>query len=206
MNKFYRLISVVTLALSVALWSCKGDQGPQGPAGPQGATGPTGAQGPTGPQGPAGPTGATGATGNANVKYAEFTATTGNWQTISAAGIGTGNNGQIGAYERTDANITSSSVVLAYAKSGATWLAIPRVFKRDTDGATEEINFGFETGKLTLYYIAHPVTGTPTYKPQTDVMFSYVTIEKTLLSSMKAEGINTNSREAVDNYIQSHQF
>lgn len=212
MNKFYRLLSVVTLALSVALWSCKGDQGPQGPTGAQGAQGPTGAQGATGSQGPSGATGSTGATGatgqdgNANVKNAEVTVKTTDWKTVDAAGIGTGNTGQTGAFEVAAPNVTAGSIVVAYVKVGTQWLALPRVIIKETDGATEQVNFGFETGKVTFFYSSQTaaIGGIKSYKPQTDLTFSYVTIEKTLRLSMEAAGVNLRSREAVTSYLQSH--
>ncbi len=216
MNKFYRLLSVVTLALSVALWSCKGDQGPQGPAGPQGAQGPTGstgAVGATGATGAVGATGATGATGtsgkdgNANVKSAEVTVKTTDWKTVDAAGIGTGNTGLTGAFEVANANITAGSIVFASVKVGDQWLALPRIVVKETDGATEQVNFGFQTGKVTFYYSSQTaaIGGIKSYKPQTDLTFNYVTIEKTLRLSMEAAGVNLKSREAVNSYLQSHQ-
>jgi hypothetical protein len=220
MNKFYRLLSVVTLALSVALWSCKGDQGPQGPAGPQGAQGPTGAQGPqgaTGATGAVGATGATGATGaagtngtngkdgNANVKWAEATVAAADWRTVDAAGTGTGNTGQVGAVEKIDANISASSIVMAYVKIGTQWVSLPRVVVKETDGSTEQVGFGFETGKITFYYSLKAAGGTMSFKPQTSLVFGYSTIEKTLLANMKAAGVNLRSREAVNAYLQTHR-
>lgn len=219
MNKFYRLLSVVTLALSVALWSCKGDQGPQGPAGPQGAQGPQGAAGPQGPAGATGATGAVGSTGatgtngtngkdgNANVKNAEVTVKVADWKTVDAAGIGTGNTGQTGAFEVMDANVSAGSIVVAYVKVGAQWLALPRVIIKETDGSTEQVNFAFQTGKVTFFYSSQTaaIGGVKSYKPQTDLTFSYVTIEKTLRLSMEASGVNLRSRESVNSYLQSHR-
>lgn len=54
--------SRISVALFLAVVSCKGADGATGPMGPPGATG---AQGPTGPSGPQGTTGTTGLTGPA---------------------------------------------------------------------------------------------------------------------------------------------
>ncbi|PLK45656.1 collagen-like protein [Emticicia sp. TH156] len=204
MNKFYRLLSVVTLALSVALWSCKGDQGPQGPAGPQGPTGATGATGPTGSTGPTGPTGATGATGNANVKGGDFNAIAASWRTIDVPGLGKDGNGTVGAYQISDTRISANSFVVVYASVGNINYALPRVLTRSSDGATEQYNFSYETGKLNVYFYATSPSGAVSYSPLQDIKFSYVIIEKTLLASMKQSGVDLNSFDAVNSYIQSH--
>jgi len=214
MNKFYRLLSVVTLTLSVALWSCKGDQGPVGPAGTQGPTGTAGPAGPTGPQGLPGATGLTGSTGasgkdgNANVKGAEVTVKVADWKTVDAAGIGTGATGKTGAVVVPAPGVAASSIVLAYVKVGTMWIGLPRVIIKETDGATEQVNFGYETGKVTFYYSSQTaaIGGTKSYAPQTDLVFSYTVIEKTLGLSMQADGVNLKSREAVQAYMSRHQY
>ena len=211
MNKFYRVLSVVTLTLSVALWSCKGDQGPVGPAGAtgaQGTIGATGAQGPTGATGAIGATGATGAAGNANVKGSEVTVKATDWKTIDAAGLGTGSTGKTGTFVVTDANIKATTFVFAYVKVGTQFIALPRVVIKETDGSTEQVNFGVETGKLNLYYVSQTaaIGGIKSYAPQSDLVFSYVTIEKSNLVNLQSEGVNLRSRDAVLTYLQAHKY
>jgi hypothetical protein len=198
MNKFYRVLSVVTLTLSVALWSCKGDQGPVGPAGATGATGavgPTGATGAAGPIGVTGATGATGATGNANVKGSEVTVKVADWKTVDVAGIGTGTTTKAGAYEVMDANIKASTYVQVWVKVGTEFRSLPRITP------TESVDYAFSTGKLTLTY-----AGASSVAPQTDLTFSYVTIEKSSLVNMQADGVNLRSRDAVMTYLQEHKY
>jgi hypothetical protein len=208
MNKFYRVLSVVTLTLSVALWSCKGDQGPVGPAGTQGTTGAAGPAGVAGPVGPAGAVGPAGVAGNANVKGSEVTVKAADWKTVDAAGIGTGSTGKTGAFTVTDANIKATTFVFAYVKIGTQFVALPRVVIKETDGATEQVNFGVETGKLTLYYVSQTaaIGGIKSYAPQTDLVFSYVAIEKSNLVNMQSEGVNLTSRDAVMTYLQAHKY
>ena len=196
MNKFYRVLSVVTLTLSVALWSCKGDQGPIGPAGATGATG------------AAGTNGTNGTNGNANVKGSEVTVKATDWITVDAAGIGAGATGKTGAYTVTDANIKATTFVFAYVKVGTQFIALPRVVIKETDGATEQVNFGIETGKLTLYYVSQTaaIGGIKSYAPQTDLVFSYVAIEKSNLVNLQADGVNLRSRDAVMTYLQEHKY
>ena len=210
MNKFYRVLSVVTLTLSVALWSCKGDQGPVGPAG---ATGSTGAAGPTGATGPAGATGATGAigatgatgaagtNGNANVKGSEVTVKVADWKTVDVAGIGTGTTSKAGAFEVKDANIKASTYVQAWVKVGTEFRSLPRLT------AVEDVDYAFSTGKLTLNYLGYTTTSNVfVYAPQTDLVFSYVTIEKSNVLNMQAEGVNLRNRDAVMTYLQAHKY
>jgi hypothetical protein len=202
MNKFYRVLSVVTLTLSVALWSCKGDQGPVGPAGATGATGavgPTGATGAAGPIGVTGATGATGATGNANVKGSEVTVKVADWKTVDVAGIGTGTTSKAGAFEVMDANIKASTYVQAWVKVGTEFRSLPRLT------VVEDVDYAFSTGKLTLNYLGYTATGN-VYAPQTDLTFSYVTIEKSSLVNMQADGVNLRSRDAVMTYLQEHKY
>jgi Collagen triple helix repeat (20 copies) len=199
MNKFYRVLSVVTLTLSIALWSCKGDQGPVGPAGAtgaQGAAGPTGATGAAGPAGPAGAVGATGAAGNANVKGSEVTVKVADWKTVDVAGIGTGTTSKAGAFEVKDANIKASTYVQAWVKVGTEFRSLPRIT------AIENVDYAFATGKLTLTYFG----AGNTYAPQTDLVFSYVTIEKSNLANLQADGVNLRSRDAVLTYLQEHKY
>ena len=196
MNKFYRVLSVVSLTLSVALWSCRGDQGPQGPAGAQG------------PNGTAGTNGTNGTNGNANVKGAEVVVKVADWKTVDAAGIGTGATGKTGAFSVTDANVKATMFVIAYVKVGTQFVALPRVIIKETDGATEQVNFGYEAGKVTFYYSSQTaaIGGIKTYAPQTDLTFSYVTVEKTVGQAMQNEGVNLRSRDAVITYLKEHKY
>ena len=199
MNKFYRVLSVVTLTLSVALWSCKGDQGPVGPAGTQGTTGtagPTGLTGPVGPVGPVGVAGTPGVAGNANVKGAEVTVKVADWKTVDVAGIGTGNTSKAGAFEIKDANIKATTYVQTWVKVGTEFRSLPRIT------ALEQLDYAYSTGKLTVTYAG----AANTFVPQTDLVFSYVTIEKSSVVNMQAEGVNLKSREAVLSYLEAHKY
>ncbi|WP_435354074.1 hypothetical protein [Emticicia sp. SJ17W-69] len=208
MNKFYRVLSVVTLTLSVALWSCKGDQGPVGPAGATGAQGAAGTNGTNGKDGTNGTNGTNGKDGNANVKGSEVTVKASDWKTIDAPGLGTGSTGKTGTFVVTDANIKATTFVFAYVKVGTQFIALPRVVIKETDGSTEQVNFGIETGKLNLYYVSQTaaIGGSKSYAPQTDLVFSYVVIEKSNLVNLQAEGVNLRSRDAVLTYLQEHKY
>ena len=199
MNKFYRVLSVVTLTLSVALWSCKGDQGPVGPAGTQGTTGtagPTGLTGPVGPVGPVGVAGTPGVAGNANVKGAEVTVKVADWKTVDVAGIGTGNTSKAGSFEIRDANIKATTYVQTWVKVGTEFRSLPRIT------TLEQLDYAYSTGKLTVTYVG----AANTFVPQTDLVFSYVTIEKSSVVNMQAEGVNLKSREAVLSYLEAHKY
>jgi hypothetical protein len=98
--------------------------------------------------------------------------------------------------------------VFAFVKVGTQFVALPRVIIKETDGATEQVNFAYETGKVTFYYSSQTaaIGGIKAYAPQTDLTFSYVTVEKTVGQAMQNEGVNLRSRDAVMTYLQEHKY
>ncbi len=191
MNKFYRILSVVSLTLSIALWSCRGDQGP---AGPQGA------QGPQGTAGTNGTNGTNGKDGNANVKGSEVTVKVADWKTIDEPIAGTGNTVKRGAVTRTDANIKATMMVWAYVKVGTDFVALPFA----TFGGSDKIDFRFKTGEVTFLYNAKGEGNADVYAPQTDLTFSYIAIEKSAVKAMESAGVNTKNRTDVLNFLEAN--
>jgi Collagen triple helix repeat (20 copies) len=218
MKRIIRLFSVITLSLSVALWSCKGDQGPQGPAGPTGPTGTTGTTGGTGVAGPAGAVGATGTAGkdgtngtngkdgNANVKATDITILTTDWKTVDVPGIGTATPVSSGAFQRLDAGIDATIVVLAYIKQGTTLTALPLTLVKDTDGSYERLNIGQQVGSVTFYYrrTAAVAGGLVVLKPDTNIDVRYVKLQATQGRLMEQSGVDLNNYDSVMGYLQNN--
>jgi hypothetical protein len=197
MNKFYRVFSVIALTLSVALWSCKGDQGDQGPAGPQGVAGANGTNGTNGTNGK---------DGNANVKIGEVTVKVADWKTVDAPGLGSGATVKRGAFTQADANIKATSFVVASVKIGNATQGLPATFFKDTDGSTEQLNFASETGKITFYYNAQTsaLGGKSSYAPSSDLTFSYAVVERTVALRMQSEGMNPTNYNEVVKYLNTN--
>ena len=195
MNKLVRLLSVVALSASVALWSCKGEKGDQGETGPAGPTGPVGPQGPTGPQGPVGPTGPQGQAGNANVRTFTVTIQPNQWAQTEVAGVGSATTSTWGAVRVTNAEITADRNVFGYIRSGEKWLALPVFFTKDIDGSIERFNFAFQTGQVEFFYRAQSTLfgGTATFAPASSVEARYVIIQNTVASAMRANGVDFNN-------------
>lgn len=209
MNKVFRLLSVFLVSSAVIFTACEGPEGPQGPAGPTGATGATGAAGATGAtgaKGDKGDAGATGPMGNANVASKEVTVTADQWTNVEIAGIGTNVSSSWGGVKVEDANITADKTVLAYVKSGETWVALPISYTKEIDGSLERVNFGFKTGQVEFYYRAQTAAfgGTVTLKPAGDLTFKYVTIQQTFGKTMEANGVNLKNYTEVMNYINGY--
>jgi hypothetical protein len=113
----------------------------------------------------------------------------------------------MGAFSVSDANVKATMFVIAYVKIGTQFVALPRVIVKETDGATEQVSFSYETGKVTFYYSSQTtaIGGIKSYAPQNDLTFSYVTIEKTVGQAMENAGVNLRSRTDVMTYLEQHQ-
>jgi Collagen triple helix repeat (20 copies) len=218
MKRIIRLFSVITLSLSVALWSCKGDQGLTGPIGTPGATGAAGPTGATGVAGAVGATGVAGATGtagtngtngkdgNANVKATDFNILTTDWKNVDVAGIGTATAVASGAFQRLDVGIDATIVVLAYIKQGTTFTALPLTLVKDTDGSYERLSFGQQVGSVTFYYrrTSSILGSAAVLKPDTDISVRYVKLQATQGRLMEQRGVDLNNYDSVMSYLQNN--
>ncbi len=202
MNKFVKLLSVLSLAATVSLWSCKGDTGPQGPQGP---AGPQGVAGPTGPVGPVGPAGPQGIAGNSNVKSFEQTVEASAFSPVDLAGLGSGNSSPWGGAALVNEMVAADKGVFVYIKSGENKFALPITISKTLDFSTESFQFSYKTGQVSVYYKRAEASGNAILQPSGPVTFEVLVMEKTLSSKMNEAGINTNDYNAVVNFLNGQR-
>ncbi len=209
MNKLFKLLSILTIAVSVSMWSCKGDPGVNGIDGKDGATGPAGATGATGATGAAGANGTNGTNGkdgkdgNANVKSFQATVKVADWKQVQVTGIGSGVTSTWGGVAITNDLVAADKFVMVFVKNGDLFKALPITYTKDMDNSLERLDYGYKTGQVEVYYRYQTQLfgGTASYAPTTDLTFEVVCTEKSIQGALEKSGVNMKDYDAVMNFL-----
>ena len=185
MNKLFKLLSILTIAVSVSMWSCKGDPGVNGidgAKGEKGDTGATGATGAAGKDGTNGTNGTNGKDGNANVKSFTATIKASEWKEVDVTGIGSGVTSKWGGATIKNDLIAADKFVMIFVKQGELFKALPITYTKDMDNSLERLDYGYKTGQAEVYYRYQSqfFGGTAVYAPTSDLTFEVVCTKKTI--------------------------
>ncbi|MBK9935128.1 MAG: hypothetical protein IPP61_04320 [Cytophagaceae bacterium] len=206
MNKLFKLLSILTIAVSVSMWSCKGDPGVNGIDGAKGEKGDTGATGTTGAAGKDGTNGTNGTNGkdgNANVKSFTATIKASEWKEVDVTGIGSGVTSKWGGATIKNELIAADKFVMIFVKQGELFKALPITYTKDMDNSLERLDYGYKTGQAEIYYRYQSqfFGGTAVFAPTTDLTFEVVCTEKTIQGALEKSGVNMKDYDAVMNFL-----
>ena len=206
MNKLFKLLSILTIAVSVSMWSCKGDPGVNGidgAKGEKGDTGATGATGAAGKDGTNGTNGTNGKDGNANVKSCTATIKASEWKEVDVTGIGSGVTSKWGGATIKNDLIAADKFVMIFVKQGELFKALPITYTKDMDNSLERLDYGYKTGQAEVYYRYQSqfFGGTAVFAPTSDLTFEVVCTEKTIQGLLEKSGVNLKDYDAVMNFL-----